>query len=92
MLKGTIPIGIDFGNNFSSVAYWDANKYEPKIIPNEHGENTTPSVVAFTDTECLIGTAAVKQACDNPENTIFNVKRLLGKSIDEAVVIEEMKT
>ena len=78
MKNGKLPIGIDFGNSFSSVAYWSPKKTEAVLIPNEHGKFSTPSVVAITDTKCLIGDAAVEQACDNLENTIFNVKRLLG--------------
>ena len=83
MSNESIPIGIDFGHSYSSVAYWDVKSGEGKYIPNANGENSTPSVVAFTETECLIGTAALNQASENPENTIFNVKRILGKTNDD---------
>ena len=90
MLK-KLEIGIDFGNTCSTMAYWDIKENKAKIIPNSDGENSTPTVVAFTETECLFGAAALEQAYDNPENTIVNVKRLLGKSITEPGVVEWIK-
>ena len=88
MLEKQLEIGIDFGTTYSTVAYWDMKENKAKIIPNSDGENFTPSVIAFTETEYLFGTAALNQACDNPENTIINVKRLLGKSMKEPGVKE----
>jgi len=81
-------IGIDLGTTNSVVAVMEGN--EPKVIVNEEGSQTTPSVVAFTkEGEILVGQVAKRQAIANPENTIFSVKRFMGRSFDE--VSEEMK-
>ncbi|NIQ03350.1 MAG: molecular chaperone DnaK [Nitrospinaceae bacterium] len=81
-------IGIDLGTTNSVVAVMEGN--EPKVIINEEGNATTPSVVAFTkEGEILVGQVAKRQAIANPENTIFSVKRFMGRSFDE--VSEEMK-
>jgi molecular chaperone DnaK len=75
-------IGIDLGTTNSVVAVMEAGS--PRVIPNEEGQNTTPSVVAFTkDGQRLVGVAAKRQAVTNPENTIFSVKRLIGHKYDE---------
>jgi len=76
-------IGIDLGTTNSAVAIMEGS--EPRIIPNEEGARTTPSVVAFTKTdERLVGTAAKRQAVMNPENTIYSAKRFIGSSYKEA--------
>ena len=81
-------IGIDLGTTNSVVAVMEAG--EPKVIPNEEGNRTTPSVVAFTKTgERLVGQAAKRQAITNPENTIYSIKRFMGRRYDE--VLEELK-
>jgi molecular chaperone DnaK len=81
-------IGIDLGTTNSVVAVMDGG--EPKVIINEEGSRLTPSVVAFTkDGETLVGQVAKRQAVTNPENTIFSIKRFLGRKYDE--VNEEMK-
>jgi molecular chaperone DnaK len=81
-------IGIDLGTTNSVVAVMEGN--EPKVIVNEEGSLTTPSVVAFTkEGEILVGQVAKRQAIANPENTIFSVKRFMGRSFNE--VSEEMK-
>jgi len=81
-------VGIDLGTTNSVVAVMEGN--EPKVILNEEGSRTTPSVVAFTkEGEILVGQVAKRQAIANPENTIFSVKRFMGRSHDE--VSEEMK-
>ncbi len=81
-------VGIDLGTTNSVVAVMEGN--EPKVIVNEEGNQTTPSVVAFTkDGEILVGQVAKRQAITNPENTIFSVKRFMGRSFEE--VSEEMK-
>ena len=86
-LMGKI-IGIDLGTTNSVVAVMEGS--EPKVIVNEEGNQTTPSVVAFTkEGEILVGQVAKRQAIANPENTIFSVKRFMGRSFDE--VSEEMK-
>ncbi|QPJ66216.1 MAG: molecular chaperone DnaK [Candidatus Nitrohelix vancouverensis] len=81
-------VGIDLGTTNSVVAVMEGN--EPKVILNEEGSRTTPSVVAFTkDGEILVGQVAKRQAIANPENTIFSVKRFMGRSLSE--VSEEQK-
>src|SRR5581483_11291078 len=81
-------IGIDLGTTNSVVALMEGG--EPKVLPNEEGSRTTPSVVAFTKTgEILVGQVAKRQAITNPENTIYSIKRFMGRRYDE--VTEEMK-
>src|SRR3989475_3021817 len=81
-------IGIDLGTPNSCVAVMEGG--EPKVIPNEEGGRTTPSVVAFTKSgERLVGQVAKRQAITNPENTVFSIKRFMGRRYDE--VSEEMK-
>ena len=81
-------IGIDLGTTNSVVAIMEGG--EPKVIANSEGSRTTPSVVAFTkDGERLVGQVAKRQAVTNPENTIFSIKRFMGRQFDE--VNEEMK-
>ncbi|OPY70311.1 MAG: Chaperone protein DnaK [Syntrophorhabdaceae bacterium PtaU1.Bin034] len=76
-------IGIDLGTTFSVVSVMENG--DPKVIVNEEGHRTTPSVVAFTkDGEVLVGQVAKRQAITNPENTIFSIKRLMGKRFAEA--------
>src|ERR1700732_2497639 len=81
-------IGIDLGTTNSVVAVMEAG--EPKVIPNEEGSRTTPSVVAFTKTgERLVGQVAKRQSITNPENTIYSIKRFMGRRYEE--VTEELK-
>jgi molecular chaperone DnaK len=81
-------IGIDLGTTNSVVAVMEAG--QPTVIPNQEGSRTTPSVVAFTKTgERLVGQVAKRQAITNPENTVFSIKRFMGRRYDE--VTEEMK-
>src|SRR5713101_6283472 len=82
-------IGIDLGTTNSVVAVMEGG--EPTVITNPEGSRLTPSIVAFTKTggERLVGQVAKRQAVTNPENTIFSIKRFMGRKFDE--VSEEMK-
>lgn len=83
-------IGIDLGTTNSCVAVMTGG--EPVVIPNSEGSRTTPSVVAFTDKgERLVGAIAKRQAITNPENTIFSIKRLIGRKFNAPEVNEAMK-
>ncbi len=83
-------IGIDLGTTNSCVAIMEAG--EPVVIPNSEGSRTTPSVVAFTESgERLVGQIAKRQSITNPENTIFSIKRLMGRKYDSPEVKEAMK-
>lgn len=77
-------IGIDLGTSESVVAVWQNNRVE--VISNDVGLRTTPSYVAFTESERLIGTGAKNQIASNPKNTVFNAKRLIGRKFDDPVV------
>jgi len=80
-------IGIDLGTTFSCMAYLEGNK--PTVIPNLEGLNTTPSVVSFTSSgERLIGNLALRQAITNPENTVFAVKRLIGRKYQSPEIVQ----
>ncbi len=82
-------IGIDLGTTNSCVAVMDGDSV--KVIENAEGERTTPSVVAFTDDEVVVGSPAKRQAVTNPADTIFAVKRLIGRRFDEEVVQRDIK-
>ncbi|MAI97599.1 MAG: molecular chaperone DnaK [Rhodobacteraceae bacterium] len=77
-------IGIDLGTTNSCVAIMDGK--DPKVIENSEGARTTPSIVGFTDDERLVGQSAKRQAVTNPENTLFAIKRLVGRRIDDPMV------
>ena len=82
-------IGIDLGTTNSCIAIMDGAK--PRVVENAEGARTTPSIVAFTDDERLVGQPAKRQAVTNPENTIFAVKRLIGRRFDDKDLAKEKK-
>ncbi len=82
-------IGIDLGTTNSCIAIMDGS--QPRVIENAEGARTTPSIVAFTDDERLVGQPAKRQAVTNPENTIFGVKRLIGRRNDDPDLQKDRK-
>ena len=82
-------IGIDLGTTNSCVAVLDGSN--TKIIENSEGDRTTPSVVAYADDEVLVGQSAKRQAVTNPQNTLFAIKRLIGRQFGDDVVQRDIK-
>merc|ERR1711904_250250 len=89
MASGGPAVGIDLGTTYSCVGIWQNDRVE--IIANDQGNRTTPSYVAFTDTERLIGDAAKNQCAMNPKHTVFDAKRLIGRKMADPVVHSDMK-
>ena len=83
-------IGIDLGTTYSCVGIWRNKKIE--LIPNSYASKKTPSFVAFTETNRVIGDAAKNQASKNLENTVFNTKRLIGRKYDDPIVQNNIKS
>ncbi|MCA2014518.1 molecular chaperone DnaK [Vibrio tritonius] len=82
-------IGIDLGTTNSCVAVLDGDK--PRVIENAEGERTTPSIIAYTDGETLVGQPAKRQAVTNPENTLFAIKRLIGRRFEDKEVQRDIE-
>ncbi len=84
-----VAIGIDLGTTYSCVGWWKDNRCE--IIANDQGNRTTPSYVAFTGEERIIGDGAKNQASMNPENTVFDAKRLIGRDYNDSTLQADLK-
>ena len=84
-----VAIGIDLGTTYSCVGWWKDNRCE--IVANDQGNRTTPSYVAFNTNERLIGDGAKNQASMNPENTIFDAKRLIGRKFSDSILQADLK-
>ena len=83
-------IGIDLGTTNSCVAIMDGDKV--KVIENAEGDRTTPSIIAYTDdNETLVGQSAKRQAVTNPANTLYAIKRLIGRRFEDDVVQKDIK-
>ncbi|XP_058728030.1 heat shock cognate 70 kDa protein-like [Vicia villosa] len=83
-------VGIDLGTTYSCVAVWQEEHHRVEIIHNDQGNKITPSFVAFTENQRLIGDAAKNQAATNPQNTVFDAKRLIGRKFSDPIVQDDI--
>ncbi|XP_058728027.1 heat shock cognate 70 kDa protein-like [Vicia villosa] len=88
--EGNCAVGIDLGTTYSCVAVWKEQHCRVDIIHNDQGNRTTPSFVAFTENQRLIGESAKNQAASNPQNTVFDAKRLIGRKFSDPIVQEDI--
>ena len=88
-MSDKVAIGIDLGTTFSCVAIWKNGKVD--IIANELGDRTTPSFVSFTKDERLVGSAAKNSIISNLSNTIYDIKRIIGRNYNDSNIQEELK-
>ena len=84
-----VAIGIDLGTTYSCVGWWKDNRCE--IIANDQGNRTTPSYVGFSDEERIIGDGAKNQASVNPENTVYDAKRLIGRDYNDKTLQSDLR-
>ena len=84
-----VAIGIDLGTTYSCVGWWKDNRCE--IIANDQGNRTTPSYVSFNDVERIVGDGAKNQSSMNPENTVFDAKRLIGRKFNDITLQNDIK-
>jgi len=84
-----LAIGIDLGTTYSCVGVWINDRVD--IIPNDQGNRTTPSYVAFNESERIVGDAAKSQVAMNPHNTVFDAKRMIGRKFDDPMIQQDMK-
>ncbi|KAJ9542550.1 hypothetical protein OSB04_029056 [Centaurea solstitialis] len=90
LMSKRVAVGIDLGTTYSCVAAWFDKHNRVEIIPNEQGNNITPSCVAWDGTEILVGEAAKNQIRRNPKNTVFDVKRLMGSRFSDSILQKDI--
>lgn len=90
MSNKKVAIGIDLGTTYSCVSVYKNGKVE--VISNSIGERTTPSYISFNENERLIGAAAKSAASSNPANTLYDIKRIIGRNYDDPLIQDDLKS